>query len=153
MDLKEAIYTRRAVREFTVEEADDKTIRELIDAAIQAPSAVNHPRALTAGVRKAQGTKSQGGRQGRSELAAGYGDLKGAPVAARSGKAKTGVSFDGVDDAAGTMRRPKPALSGRKTANFELAWGFLGQAPGRPGQAQRQSRSTLQRRGGAARAS
>jgi nitroreductase len=41
MDLKEAIYTRRAVRDFTVEEIDDKTMRELIDAAIQAPSAVN----------------------------------------------------------------------------------------------------------------
>ena len=41
MDLQEAIYTRRAVRDFTVEEIDDKTIRDLIDAAIQAPSAVN----------------------------------------------------------------------------------------------------------------
>ena len=41
MDLKEAIYTRRAVREFTAEPVEDKTIRELIDAAIQAPSAVN----------------------------------------------------------------------------------------------------------------
>jgi nitroreductase len=41
MDLKEAIYTRRAVREFTVEPVGEKTIRDLIDAAIQAPSAVN----------------------------------------------------------------------------------------------------------------
>ena len=41
MDLREAIYTRRAVREFTAEPVDEKTIRELIDAAIQAPSAVN----------------------------------------------------------------------------------------------------------------
>lgn len=41
MDLKEAIYTRRAVREFTGEPVDEKTIRELISAAIQAPSAVN----------------------------------------------------------------------------------------------------------------
>ncbi len=41
MDLKEAIYTRRAVREFTTRPVDDKTIRELIDAAVQAPSAVN----------------------------------------------------------------------------------------------------------------
>ncbi len=41
MDLKEAIYTRRAVREFTAEAVDEKTIRELIDAAIQAPSAAN----------------------------------------------------------------------------------------------------------------
>jgi nitroreductase len=41
MDLKEAIYSRRAVREYTAEPVDEKTIRELIDAAIQAPSAVN----------------------------------------------------------------------------------------------------------------
>lgn len=41
MDLKEAIYTRRAVREFTAEPVDNKTIESLVDAAIQAPSAVN----------------------------------------------------------------------------------------------------------------
>lgn len=41
MDLKEAIYTRRAVRDFTETPVDDKTLTELIDAAIQAPSAVN----------------------------------------------------------------------------------------------------------------
>ena len=41
MDLKEAIYTRRAVREFTAEPVDEKTLRQLVDAAIQAPSAVN----------------------------------------------------------------------------------------------------------------
>lgn len=41
MDLKEAIYTRRAVREFTAEPVDEPTIHQLIDAAIQAPSAVN----------------------------------------------------------------------------------------------------------------
>jgi len=41
MDLREAIYTRRAVREFTAEAVDEKTLRQLIDAAIQAPSAVN----------------------------------------------------------------------------------------------------------------
>jgi nitroreductase len=41
MDLREAIYTRRAVREFTDQAVDEKTLRELIDAAIQAPSAVN----------------------------------------------------------------------------------------------------------------
>jgi nitroreductase len=41
MDLREAIYTRRAVREFTAEPVDPMTIRRLIDAAIQAPSAVN----------------------------------------------------------------------------------------------------------------
>jgi nitroreductase len=41
MDLREAIYTRRAVREFDAEPVEEKTIRQLIDAAIQAPSAVN----------------------------------------------------------------------------------------------------------------
>jgi nitroreductase len=41
MDLREAIYSRRAVREYTAEPVDEKTIRELIGAAIQAPSAVN----------------------------------------------------------------------------------------------------------------
>lgn len=41
MDLKEAIYTRRATREFTTEPVDERTIRHLIDAAVQAPSAVN----------------------------------------------------------------------------------------------------------------
>lgn len=41
MDLKDAIYTRRAVREFTAEPVDEKILRQLIDAAIQAPSAVN----------------------------------------------------------------------------------------------------------------
>lgn len=41
MDLKEAIYTRRAVRAFTAEPVDEQTLRGLIDAAIQAPSAVN----------------------------------------------------------------------------------------------------------------
>src|SRR6476646_7865079 len=42
MDFKEVLYTRRAVRDFTVEPVDEKMIRELIDAAIQAPSAVNY---------------------------------------------------------------------------------------------------------------
>ena len=41
MDLREAIYTRRAVREFTAEPVDETMLRQLIDAAIQAPSAVN----------------------------------------------------------------------------------------------------------------
>ncbi len=41
MDLREAIYTRRAVRDFTTEPVDDRIICELIDAAVQAPSAVN----------------------------------------------------------------------------------------------------------------
>lgn len=41
MDLIEAIYSRRAVREFTAEPVDEKILQQLIDAAIQAPSAVN----------------------------------------------------------------------------------------------------------------
>ena len=41
MDLKEAIYTRRSVREYTAEPVSESIIRDLIDAAIQAPSAVN----------------------------------------------------------------------------------------------------------------
>lgn len=41
MEVKEAIYTRRAVRSFTGESVDEQTLRQLIDAAIQAPSAVN----------------------------------------------------------------------------------------------------------------
>jgi nitroreductase len=41
MDLKEAIYTRRAVRQYTDQPVDEKMLRELVDAAIQAPSAVN----------------------------------------------------------------------------------------------------------------
>ena len=44
MDLKDAIYGRRAVRDFTAEPVDDKALRQLIDAAIQAPSAVNQRR-------------------------------------------------------------------------------------------------------------
>jgi nitroreductase len=41
MDLRETIYTRRSVREFTEQPVDDDVLRQLIDAAIQAPSAVN----------------------------------------------------------------------------------------------------------------
>jgi nitroreductase len=41
MDVGEVIYGRRAVRDFTPEPVDEKVIRQLIDAAIQAPSAVN----------------------------------------------------------------------------------------------------------------
>lgn len=41
MKVKEAIYTRRATRAFTGDAVDDAALRDLIDAAIQAPSAVN----------------------------------------------------------------------------------------------------------------
>jgi len=41
MELQHAIYTRRATREFTSAAVDRPTLLRLIDAAIQAPSAVN----------------------------------------------------------------------------------------------------------------
>lgn len=41
MELEEAIYTRRAIRSFTDAPVDEQTIRQLIDASVQAPSAVN----------------------------------------------------------------------------------------------------------------
>jgi nitroreductase len=41
MDVREAIYGRRAVREFTTERIEEEVLRRLVDAAIQAPSAVN----------------------------------------------------------------------------------------------------------------
>ncbi|MFZ3350993.1 MAG: nitroreductase [Xanthobacteraceae bacterium] len=41
MDLKEAIYSRRATREFASDPVDESTLRAMIDAAVQAPSAVN----------------------------------------------------------------------------------------------------------------
>lgn len=41
MELHEAIYSRRAVRDYSSEPLDRRTLTGLIDAAIQAPSAVN----------------------------------------------------------------------------------------------------------------
>jgi len=41
MDLREAIYGRRAMREFLRKPVERSVIESLIDAAIQAPSAVN----------------------------------------------------------------------------------------------------------------
>lgn len=41
MELSQAIYARRAVREFTPEPIERATVLRLIDAAVQAPSAVN----------------------------------------------------------------------------------------------------------------
>ena len=41
MELLQAIHGRRSVREFTDEPVSDATLHELIDAAIQAPSAIN----------------------------------------------------------------------------------------------------------------
>ncbi len=41
MDVMEAIYHRRAVRSFTAAPVDSAVLRSLIDAAVQAPSAIN----------------------------------------------------------------------------------------------------------------
>lgn len=41
VDIQDAISGRRAVREYLSEAVDEPTIRRLIDAAIQAPSAIN----------------------------------------------------------------------------------------------------------------
>jgi len=41
MDLQDVIRARRAVRQFTDKPVDEATLHQLIDAAIQAPSAVN----------------------------------------------------------------------------------------------------------------
>ena len=41
MNLKEAIDSRRAIREYTAAAVEEQTIRDLIGAAIMAPSAVN----------------------------------------------------------------------------------------------------------------
>ena len=41
MDLKDVVYSRRPVRAYKPAAVDETTIGALIDAAIQAPSAVN----------------------------------------------------------------------------------------------------------------
>ncbi len=41
MELLEAIYSRRAIREYTAEPVEEAQLRSLIDAAVQAPSAMN----------------------------------------------------------------------------------------------------------------
>lgn len=41
MNVREAIYGRRAVRDFTAEPVEEEQLRQLFDAAIQAPSAIN----------------------------------------------------------------------------------------------------------------
>jgi nitroreductase len=41
VQLTEVIRLRRAIRAYTGQKVDDKTIRALLDAAIQAPSAMN----------------------------------------------------------------------------------------------------------------
>src|SRR3569833_465017 len=41
MDINEAIFSRRSVREYTPEAVDDESVRRLIEAAEHAPNAVN----------------------------------------------------------------------------------------------------------------
>jgi nitroreductase len=41
MDINQAIFGRRSVRDYTSQGVDEQTIRGLIEAAVQAPSAVN----------------------------------------------------------------------------------------------------------------
>lgn len=41
MNLEEAIYGRRSVREYAAQSVDEQTIRRLIDVAVRAPNAVN----------------------------------------------------------------------------------------------------------------
>jgi nitroreductase len=41
MDLNEAIFSRRSVREYTSQTVDDQTIQKLIDAAAYAPNAMH----------------------------------------------------------------------------------------------------------------
>ena len=41
MEINEAITGRRAVRDYSQEAVDERTIRHLVDAAVQAPSAIN----------------------------------------------------------------------------------------------------------------
>jgi nitroreductase len=41
MNVKEAIQARRAVRSYTPRKVEDATVRALLDAAVQAPSAMN----------------------------------------------------------------------------------------------------------------
>jgi nitroreductase len=41
MDVNEAIYGRRSIREYAADQPDDETLRRLIDAAVQAPNASN----------------------------------------------------------------------------------------------------------------
>ena len=75
MELKEAIYTRRSVRDFTPEPVDEKAIRDLIDAAVAAPSAVNaqpailrRPRQNGARHHFAGSQSAHGGNNSGSEL-------------------------------------------------------------------------------------
>jgi nitroreductase len=81
MDVREAIYGRRAVREFTTEPVDEAALRRLIDAAVQAPSAVNQQpwRFTVVRDRKLLGTRQGSGRAGLDLRKVGSNPLKANP--------------------------------------------------------------------------
>lgn len=54
MDVYGAIHSRRSVREYTAEPVDEKLLRRLIDASIQAPSAINEQPWLFTVIRERQ---------------------------------------------------------------------------------------------------
>ena len=69
MDIHEAIAGRRAVRAYSAEAVDERTIRGLIDAAVHAPSAVNQqPWAFT--VVRDQGVLDRVSRDAKAHMLA-----------------------------------------------------------------------------------
>ena len=93
---------------------------------------------------KRRGTKSQGARQdGGSNLTAGYGDLKGAPVAASARHIGASGCFGrpwSRNGRATTARKPPAGVHG---GDLELLGSLLWRAPAWPVRAQRQSRPVL----------
>jgi len=69
MDLNMAITGRRAVREYTVQAVDERSIRAPIDAAVQAPSAVNQ-QPWTFTVVREQSMLAQISREAKSHMLA-----------------------------------------------------------------------------------
>ena len=72
MDLNVAIRGRRAVRDYTSKAVDEKLIRALIDAGIQAPSAVNQ-QLWTFTVVRDQGALDRISREAKSHMLATLG--------------------------------------------------------------------------------
>ena len=93
---------------------------------------------------KRRGTKSRGARQyGGSNLTAGYGDLKGAPVAASARHIGASGCFGrpwSRNGRATTARKPPASVHG---GDLELLGSLLWRAPAWPVRAQRQSRPVL----------
>jgi hypothetical protein len=93
---------------------------------------------------KRRGTKSRGARQyGGSNLTAGYGDLKGAPVAASARHIGASGCFGrpwSRNGRATTARKPPAGVHG---GDLELLGSLLWRAPAWPVRAQRQSRPVL----------